>query len=377
MELEIQKYFRNTLTPFESKIEHLKNDLNMNVKVQDNKILLNYRVDSPKDNPITNECRGLILDTMNYDVVCFPFRRFYNHGEGYAAKIDWSTATVQEKIDGSLMNIYFDYPFSNEWKVSTRNMIYAEGPIFENKIMGTSPKTFAQLFWEIMIKKIFSVDKILNSHIWTYSFEMVSLQTKVVKEYKESDLYLLSIRNNRNGDELINPELIANQSGFLRPKVYQLSNNSLEQILEIMKELQPDDEGYVVVDKYYNRIKVKNPAYFAVAALKSNGNPLTNLVSFVIKGERDEILSYFPEFESQYNKVERIYNDMLFCAQELYLELKDNPSQKEFALGIVGKTPLSALLFQIRQGRYLTLTDAARANPDLIEKAIINGLEKV
>ena len=51
--LNIQNFFlfQEKNLSFEEKINILKEELNLNIKVQDNKILLNYRIDSPKDSP--------------------------------------------------------------------------------------------------------------------------------------------------------------------------------------------------------------------------------------------------------------------------------------------------------------------------------------
>ncbi len=96
-------------------IEYLKlnglNDLqsNYNIKVKKYKeeglIVLNYdQVFSPK-NILTDECRGLILD-LNYNLVSRAFDRFYNYGERNQDSLK-SKFQVYEKIDGSLIKIYF------------------------------------------------------------------------------------------------------------------------------------------------------------------------------------------------------------------------------------------------------------------------------
>ena len=62
------------------------------------------QIDSDFYNPIVKVSRGIILKNANTDpvVVCFPFMKFGNFGEGYADKIDWASAKVQEKVDGCL-----------------------------------------------------------------------------------------------------------------------------------------------------------------------------------------------------------------------------------------------------------------------------------
>lgn len=77
------------------------------VTIKDNGIytIFNYsQIDSDFYNPLVKACRGIILKNANTDpvVVCFPFTKFGNYGEGYADKIDWSSAKVQEKVDGCL-----------------------------------------------------------------------------------------------------------------------------------------------------------------------------------------------------------------------------------------------------------------------------------
>ena len=52
--------------------------------------------------------------------VCRPFDKFFNVGEVNAADIDWSTAQVREKVDGSLMKIWFD---NGDWHLSTNGTL--------------------------------------------------------------------------------------------------------------------------------------------------------------------------------------------------------------------------------------------------------------
>src|SRR5689334_13224443 len=65
------------------------------------------QIESPMGERIVQECRGLILDEgHDWKVIAFPYTKFFNHGEGHAAPIDWGTAKVYEKLDGSLMTLY-------------------------------------------------------------------------------------------------------------------------------------------------------------------------------------------------------------------------------------------------------------------------------
>jgi RNA ligase len=104
-------------------------------------ILFKYnQIDSPFGEQIVRECRGLILDSNdNWSIVSRPFDKFFNHGEGHAAEIDWKSAKVLEKVDGSLATIY---PYDGQWHISTSGSPAAAGNVKDY------PFTFEELFWK-------------------------------------------------------------------------------------------------------------------------------------------------------------------------------------------------------------------------------------
>lgn len=66
-----------------------------------NLVMFKYnQLNSDLGNPIVQECRGLILNADTFEVVSYPFNKFFNYGEAHAADIDWSTAWVSQKLDG-------------------------------------------------------------------------------------------------------------------------------------------------------------------------------------------------------------------------------------------------------------------------------------
>ncbi len=87
------------------------------------KMSLNYdQIDTKESDLLAQECRGLILRHSNNipiqkasvfgeaTIVAFPFKRFFNLGQGAAAEIDFSDPEVvwQEKLDGTAIILYFD-----------------------------------------------------------------------------------------------------------------------------------------------------------------------------------------------------------------------------------------------------------------------------
>jgi len=181
-------------------------------KVNPSLVLLKYnQIDSPMGSPIVQECRGLILDEANdWAIVSHPFHKFFNYGEGHAAKIDWPSAVYLEKLDGSLMQLYF---YNGNWFVASSGQPDASGQVHDN-----ANKTFSDLFWQIWYEKDVGVLSDLDPD-FTYLFELTSPENRVVISHAESNLTLIGQRNRVTGQEvdwhglqfsLRNPETAAN-----------------------------------------------------------------------------------------------------------------------------------------------------------------------
>ena len=102
---------------------------------------------------------------------------------------------------------------------------------------------------------------------YTYIFELVSPQNQIVIRYEKTLLFYLAARNNKTGEEVDN-EL----PGFIKPKSYSL--RTLEECVEAAETLNDgnaiEKEGFVVVDKNHNRVKIKSPAYVAMHRMAAN-----------------------------------------------------------------------------------------------------------
>lgn len=75
---------------------------------------------------VVQECRGIILDSsQNWEVISWPYLKFFNYGEKYCHTIDWPSARVFEKLDGSLATLYW---YKSEWHVSSSGVPDASKP---------------------------------------------------------------------------------------------------------------------------------------------------------------------------------------------------------------------------------------------------------
>ncbi len=343
--LNVQNYLKSGKS-----LEDLNTELGINVTKHPTLPLaiLNYdMIESPKTHPIVRECRALTLNTESYDLVSRSFWRFYNFGEvlDEYENFDWSTCKAQAKEDGSLIKFYF---FDGEWHVNTRGS-FANGPMFGDIYDAKRFNLPEDFSWKDGILRALGVKDLKELNLdpsVSYSCEFCSLWNKVVREYKEPKVYLLS---RFVGEEEIGP---ADTPCFHSLAEYQL--DSAESILHYVNN-QPEAtfEGIVIKDDKFNRWKLKNERWKALSHMKgNNGQNLYNpkyLVPFILDGNPEIVFTNFPEVIETYNeykeKVENAYSEL----EPLWVDTWRIENQKEFALAIIGKTKFTSVLFNLRK----------------------------
>jgi hypothetical protein len=285
----------------------------------DNLVLLKYsQLDSPLGVKLVQQCRGIILDEAdNWRVVSYPYDKFFNYGEGHAAEIDWENARVYEKLDGSLMTLYF---YAGGWHVATSGTPDASGNVLNTE------QTFGDLWWKVWGNLGYILPEDNNV---CYMFELMTPYNRVVVRHEQNRITLHGARRLSDFREL-NPVIEAHNHKWEVAKTYPLS--SWDEIVKASKELDPmDSEGYVVADTNYNRVKVKSPQYVAIAHIRDNFS--TRRVLEVIRtNEKDEFLSYYPEYKGIYWDIRCKYERLLGQIEGAYEAAKGIEDRKEFAM---------------------------------------------
>ena len=276
-------------------------------------------------NPIVQEARGIIINLKKLEVVCRAFNKFFNYGEGNAAKIDWSTARATEKIDGSIMKLWY-FEDTDEWVLSTNGMIDAKEAVVGNP-MNIDEKTYYDLF-----KEVDTIDYSILDKDCTYIFELCSSISRVVVKWDETVLYHIGTKNNKTGLEFIS------DIGIQKPKEYPVT--SMEECLKAAKALSPANEaefeemeainpntlkfeGGVVNDADFNRIKVKSYAYVMTHLIATNKMSEYEMIVICLKGEAEEFLSYFPLHTEKMKEYDKKVKTALNELTELYDTVTD------------------------------------------------------
>lgn len=316
---------------------------NITIKSNDNYYILSYKQESSDfNNKIVRECRGIILCKKTLEIVCRPFNKFGNYGESYAPIINWETAKVQEKIDGSLIKVW---KHEGKWNISTNNTIDAFKTLLPIKYADC--KTFGEAFMKAIKGKI-NLEN-LNEN-YTYMFELIGPYNKIIVSYKDLDIYHIGTKNTKTGNELdIN-------IGIQKPKLYKF--NSLEETIENGYNLSSNKEGYVVVDDKWNRLKIKSAKYINSSRLDGDKFTLKKAIKIILEGEQEEFLTYFPIYNKLFNELTNKINKIKLQLNKILIEYENHKDKNKKDLSLWAKnTDYPKFIFSFISGKVKSIND--------------------
>ena len=342
-------------------LEKTIKDFSLKTREYGHKILMKYdQLVSPTlmGLPEMQDCRGIILEKGTWKVLSLAFRKFFNSEESNAAKIDWNTAKIYEKMDGTMIQVYYDW-HDMTWYAGTTGTANGEGEV--NNKNGT---TFNELFWDTVNNKYTFNECLLNKDL-IYVFELCTPYNIVVKPHGESSATVLAIRNRETLVELSGKdlEMAAISIGVPLVKSFDINASNVGHLLKTFEGMPWYSEGYVVVDSNFNRVKVKNPAYVHAHHLK--GKMANHHIMGIIKtNECDEFIATFKEREEEIRELESGYQNLLNnlsnCWDELLTVRPKNITPKEkkkFAMNVFdvvnkyGVKQFSGLFFGLNDGK--------------------------
>ncbi len=303
-----------------------------NIKVVENNgfYLYNYnqKVLVPRDDEIIKLCRGLVLNKegLQYN---FPFKRFFNAHEKECSAIDWESAEILEKLDGSMISYWYT---GSEWEVTTRGSFYPNGDSLN----------FKEVF-----KRLFNNSDLLLKG-YSYVFELISKDNRIVTKYDKERVVLIGARDLFQQEELNQQELdiIAEELDVDRPRRYKATN--VEECRSLFENMKDDEEGFVVVDKYFNRMKLKQESYLKMSRIINlKGQDILDYIMGKTKIDAD--FSEMDDLTNRINEVKKMYEEFKTIAKNTYNRLKNIDSQREFAERAL-RYNISGALFKMRKG---------------------------
>lgn len=337
----------------------------------------------PIDHPVVRQCRGLILDAASdFAVLAYPFDRFFDSRDAASrsAELDWSSARVHDKLDGSLAILYWH---RDRWNVASSRRPDARGAMCQRAPGGAI--AFETLFWDIWRHNGLALPPPPGPGVGRrcFLFELTSWRHPIVVRYPGEALTLIGARDLDTLQEL-EPGPVAAEydwpcaawrslSSVIRPDggPGDESNGGPGGEPDIdLDGMDPAEierrvrraaatldgslvEGFVVCDARFHRVKIKSPDYvskawmFPLCPSRAAINP-RRLLQLVISGAGPEFALYNPSYRDEIRELQRTYDR--FCAEveDLYRTLEPIEDQREFARQ-AGQRVYANLLFRMRK----------------------------
>ena len=289
-----------------------------------------------KANPIVRACRGAVVqkDDDGFSLVAYAFDRFFNLGEAEADEIDWSSASVYEKYDGSLIKLFWN---GVQWVVSTSGSVGGAGNV------GDSGKSFEELFWDTFRYMRYNAFN-LNPD-YCYVFELCAPENRIVVKYDEPMLRLLAVRD--RSSDFVELSLGDFSRNFWIAESFNLISDEL---VDAVNARGADHEGFIVCDAFGRRIKVKSDVYVQLHRVRGNGEP--DFSELYLNDDLDEFLLHFPDYSVKFNALREKIDFLAFMVEGFVRQYEGYP-QKEFAGIVLEYHPkVSGAMFGIRAGKF-------------------------
>ena len=301
---------------------------NINVSENNGFYLYNYNqnVLVPRGDPIIRYCRGLVLNGDGM-IINMPFKRFFNAHEAECDEIDWGSAEILEKLDGSMISVWWT---GSEWEVTTRGSFY--------------PNEHAHNFKETFMRLFTKFDKLQPGH--SYMFEMISKDNRIVTRYDDEFVCLIGCRSTEalcefDQDQL---DMIARNIDVRRPKRFKATN--VDECRNLFENMEDDEEGLVIVDKDFNRMKLKQESYLKMSKIMQLKEQ--DILDYIAgRTEIDGDYMDMPEVKEKIKNINDIYRVVFDHVWDVYINIKDIETQKEFASHALNYR-CSSVLFKMR-----------------------------
>ena len=341
--LNVQKYLHDHSLDELSESRGIKVALHPDLPL----VILNYsHINSQKNDTITRECRGLVLERDTWRIVSRSFFRFFNWGEmqDEMPLFDFRDCCCQTKEDGSLASVFH---YDGSWMVTTRGSFAQDNLEFQD------------FTWERGMCEALGIDDLQDLDLdpsLSYACEFVSPWNKVVRHYAEPKMFLLTVFDGENELSVDDVDMIwkdNRKSYFFRPQRFGFKSiDDVQTFLHMQASVDPTFEGVVLRDRHNHRWKVKSETFVALHHLRGEQGNLFNpnhLLPFILSNNAAGVLDFFPEATDAYRAAESKVNAAYDTLRDVWLDSRRITDQKTFALSIIGRTPFTGILFRLKK----------------------------
>lgn len=284
---------------------------------------------------IYRECRSLVIDLKNEEIILAPFRKFFN---------------LNEVEENNLESVYKEIAYCNSFEVtdkldgSMQSARYYNGDIFMAGSMAINKDNSWRLQEGYSMLSENYINMIKENPNLTFIFEYISQKDAHVVLYNKAldGLYLIGIRNVLNGYQYSYKE-IKLFSKYYNVPMTDIENKNITQLLREMKEFKSyQKEGWVInIDGHM--IKLKCDDYVHLHRLLDKFSSVNVIIENVAEDRIDDMLSKIPDnykdrVLSVAKNIIKYKTETLKLVNDLYYKAPKN-NKKEFMLWVDKNCP--------------------------------------
>jgi RNA ligase len=234
--------------------------------------------------PFSLMARGLVLDADAGRVVATPFPKFFNVGEREDIYIPALSFETFEKLDGSLIIIFWH---NGEWKTATKGALASEQAQW-------AARHLAETDTSALVPGV------------TYLAEAIYPENRIVISYDYSGLVLLTAYDEAGFEfQHIAVEAIADALGWRCAARHEY--RSVGDLVAHAKTLPGTEEGFVLRFANGLRLKVKGDEYRRIHSMVSRVTPLAVWESLQARDDLEAMRRDLPEeFWADFDSIRRI-----------------------------------------------------------------------
>ena len=325
--------------------------------------MVNYNLfESTLSDPVVKETRGTIVEARNVDgkrvvkTICAPYTKFFNFGDPNQDNIDWTTAKSRYKIDGQLLKMFkvngVNYWCTNGSPCLETPLDYTTDEIQNYKelvftaIKKDLPSSPTQIITgipyydedngTIHVNNVDWISKVPDG--WTLMFELTSPMNHIIVEYNEIKLWFHGARDAKGNEH--EPEDVAKMFGIPYEVPEQLGFESFDKAFEVINKWDGlKNEGIVVCDAQYHRVKVKCDDYLKIKFIRDISTP-KGIFWIVISEEYDDLTSY-PELQKKADEMAKELALVLDKLKVMHKEIVESRAkfvdQKSYAAWVLSE----------------------------------------
>lgn len=309
---------------------------------------------SEKWDEITLMCRGLVIDDLG-NIVARPFKKFFNYEELKPDQIPNEPFDVFEKMDGSLGILFY---YKGEWVFASRGSFTSQQALRGAEIL-----------------KKYKYERLLEG--FTYLFEIIYPENRIVCEYDFEELILLGVIDNQDGYEMrIDDDRIhlygnrvkhvLNNLGFKLVKKY----DGIDDYSRLKSLIPNNAEGFVIRFQSGMRMKIKGDEYVRLHRiitgissydiwedLKNNGKLSEEMLDRI----PDEFYGWIKQTEKQirgeYSKIELEYLNHFdsikrLGTRKLFAQFARNFKYPKILFQMLDKNDYSKIIWDLVKPKY-------------------------